>query len=113
MDFAGRAETVAEVARRMRELGISQMPVALEGGQPMKMVHESDILDALIIGKCSAGDPVLHLATDLSGLVRLDDSLARVQQVFDKNQMAVVLDRGAIVGIIGQIDVVEFLAART
>ncbi len=113
VDFAGRVETVADVARRMRELGISQMPVTVEEGRPMKMVHESDILDALITGTCSAGDPVLDVATDLSGLVRLDDSLARVQQVFDKNQMAVVLDRGDIVGIIGQIDFVEFLAART
>ena len=41
------------------------------------------------------------------------DPLSRVQQVFDDNNIAVVVEDGRVTGIIAKIDVVEYLAART
>ncbi len=35
-----------------------------------------------------------------------------VQHVFDEDNVAVVVEKETIVGIIGKIDLVEFLAAR-
>ena len=77
------------------------------------MIHEIDLLQALLSGKCTPNDKVLDAASALTGIVSHNDSLSKVQQVFDANDVAVVIEDGAIVGIIAKIDVVEFLAARS
>lgn len=113
VDFAKREESVAQVARRMKELGISQMPVQTSNGGPYQMVHEADILGALLGQKCRADDPVSRVATPMQGAVALDDPLSKVQRVFDEKNLAVVIDSGKVIGIIGEIDVVDFLASRS
>jgi len=112
VDFASSEESLASVAKRMKDLGISQMPVKTANGGAHLMVHETDILSALIHGQCKATDKVLEATAHLEGEVALGDPLSRVQTIFDKNNMAVVIDQDQIVGIIGEIDVVEYLAAR-
>lgn len=113
VDFAGRDERLSDVTARMRELGYSQMPVAPKAGDSHLIVHEMDILKALIGGSCKPSDNVLCAATPLDGQVSLEDSLLQVQQVFEDHHIAVVIERDAIIGIIGKIDVVEFLASRS
>ena len=49
----------------------------------------------------------------LRGQVTLDDPLSRVQDIFDRDNVAVVVEENRIIGVISKIDVVEFLAART
>lgn len=113
VDFANPDDTVESVAKRLSELGISQMPLRHEASVAHMMIHEMDILQAMIQGKCTSQDPVVHVASKLEGMVALDDSISAVQRMFDDNHMAVVVDQGEIVGIIGEIDVVEYLAARS
>jgi cystathionine beta-synthase len=96
----------------MSQMGISQMPVQRGGGKPYLMIHEVDLLQSLIGGKCTRDDKVLCAASELQGQVSLDDSLSKVQEVFDAHNVAVVFDSGNIVGIISKIDVVGFLATR-
>jgi len=45
--------------------------------------------------------------------VSLDDPLSKVQRAFDEKHLAVVIDGGKVIGIIGEIDVVDFLASRS
>ena len=111
VEFASPQETLASVAKRMADKGISQMPVVANGGR-LKMIHEVDLLQSLVSGKCTPEDPVGKAAKDLEGQVGVDDPLTRVQEVFDQNNVAVVIERGAVTGVITKIDVVEFLAAR-
>jgi len=113
VDFAEPDETLAHAAMRMSELGISQMPVYSTNGTPHLMLHETDILHAMIDGTCKPEDPVLKAAHQLQGQVSLDDPLSKVQKIFDDKNMAVVVDKGEIVGIIGEIDMVEYLAAKS
>jgi cystathionine beta-synthase len=113
VDFVDRNDTLAAAAKRMRELGISQMPLCGENGAPHRMLHESDILQGLIDGKCKSEDAVITVATDLRGQVGFDDPLSKVQRVFDEKLMAVVVEGREIVGIIGEIDMVEYLAAKS
>lgn len=113
VEFAAPDEPLSHVARRMAELGFSQMPVA--GHDPdgrRLMVHETDILHGLIGGRNAPDDPVISIAKPLTGQVGLGDSIARVQSVFDEDNVAVVVENDDIVGIITKIDVVEFLTAR-
>ena len=43
----------------------------------------------------------------------LDDSLVKVQEVFDDENVAMVVEDAHVVGVISKIDMVEFLAARS
>jgi cystathionine beta-synthase len=110
--FARPDESLATVAHRMNELGVSQMPLAPSDGGPHLMIHETDLLQSLVAGRCSPNDPVLAAAKPLEGRVSMDDPLSKVQRVFDENNIAVVVEGEEIKGVIGKIDVVEFLAAR-
>ena len=112
VEFAAPGETLAQVARRMSDLGISQMPVRRNGEGHLMIVHELDLLQSLVSGHCTPGDPVGAAAKPLEGQVALEDPLARVQHVFNQHNVAVVVEEGAIVGVISKIDMVEFLAAR-
>ena len=113
VEFAEPQETLAHVAHRMNELGISQMPVIRSNGGPQLMIHEVDLLQSLVTGRCSPEDTVVKAAKPLMGKVGVDDSLSRVQEVFDDDNVAVVVENDQVIGIIGKIDVVEFLAARS
>jgi cystathionine beta-synthase len=112
VEFASSDESLAQVAHRMNELGISQMPVTQTNGGPPLMVHETDLLQSLVTGQCSPEDSVVSAATPLRGQVTLDDPLSTVQRIFDEDNIAIVLDNGQITGIISKIDVVEFLASQ-
>ena len=112
VEFAAPDETLARIAHRMNELGISQMPVARTNADSPLMIHEADLLRSLVSGECTPDDPVLRAAKPLQGQVLMDDPLSVVQKVFDENNIAVVIESGTVSGIISKIDVVEFLAAK-
>lgn len=111
VEFAQPDETLGSVAKRMSDLGISQMP--LRGDDPnLMMIHELDLLQSLVSGACTPEDTVLKAAKDLHGQVAVNDPLTKVQSIFDDNNVAVVVDESHVVGVISKIDVVQFLAAR-
>ena len=113
VEFAEPEDTLANVAARMAELGISQMPVSTKLGESHLLIHEVDILQGLISGECTPQDTVMPMAKKLEGQVGTDDALSKVQSVFDEHNVAIVVDEGSIVGVISKIDVVGFLAARS
>jgi cystathionine beta-synthase len=112
VEYAQADETLASVAKRMSELGISQMPVAPMAGEPLKIIHEVDLLHSLVNQECTPDDTVARVATELQGQVGIDDSIMAVQEVFDDENVAMVVGDGVVIGVISKIDVVEFLAAR-
>jgi cystathionine beta-synthase len=113
IEFAQPDETLASVAKRMSDHGISQMPVARgEKTAPLKMIHEVDLLQSLVDQQCTLSDTVAQAAAALEGQVSIDDSLTAVQSVFDDQNVAVVVEDGDITGIISKIDVIEYLATQ-
>ena len=112
VEFADPGESLAHVAKRMSDLGISQMPVKRNGADHLMIVHELDLLQGLVNGHCTLNDSVDAASMPLEGQVALDDPLNRVQDVFDQHNVAMVVKDGDVVGVISKIDVVEFLAAR-
>ncbi|MCY4498366.1 MAG: CBS domain-containing protein, partial [Rhodospirillaceae bacterium] len=77
------------------------------------IIHEVDLLQSIIRGECTADAEVMRAAKPMHGIVRLDDSLAQVQEVFDDENVAMVVEDAHVVGVISKIDMVEFLAARS
>jgi cystathionine beta-synthase len=113
VEFAEASESIGHVASRMSELGFSQLPLKpAKHGEPLRMVHELDILQGLVSGRCTASDPAVDVAKMLEGQVALEDPLTAVQSVFDAHNVAVAVEGDEVVGIISKIDVVQFLAAR-
>ena len=114
VEFAQPDESLAQVAKRMAEQGISQMPIKpAPGDGQLLMVHEVDLLQSLISGTCTSDDLAIKTAKPLQGLVSLDDPLTQVQRVFDEENVAVAVQDEHIIGVISKIDVVEFLAERS
>tara|TARA_B100000676_G_scaffold297291_1_gene338793 strand:- start:3370 stop:4746 length:1377 start_codon:yes stop_codon:yes gene_type:complete len=101
---------LSDVAQAMSELGISQMPVSGPDDSLM-MIHESDLLRSLVSGDCSPTDPAQKAAKSLQGQVSPDDSIQKVQKVLEEDNVAVVVDNGALVGIVSKIDLIEHLTA--
>lgn len=113
VEFARHDETIASVAERMSALGISQMPLESPNGQGLMMVHERDLLRGLSERACKAEDTAVSVATPLKGKVALDDSLLAVQKILDDHNIAVAIENGEVVGVIGKIDMITFLTSRS
>lgn len=112
VEFADAEESLGSVAKRMADLGISQMPVTAGSDEPLKIIHELDLLHSLVNQDCTADDRVAQVAKELQGQVGIEDSIAAVQEVFDDENVAMVVENGKVAAVITKIDVVEYLAAR-
>lgn len=107
--FAEAGETIDAVARRMNSLGVSQMPIV---GKEL-MIHEADLLKGLVSGLCQASDSVEKVATPLEGKVTLEDPVSCLEDIFAKDEVAVVMGNSGVEGIITKIDLVRYLTLKT
>lgn len=110
VQFASADESIGDVVKRMRDLGISQMPVNADDGGQLRMIHEQDLLQSLVNGECTLEDSVLKAAKILKGRVSSDDTLNRVKAVLNEDNVAIVVDDEKVVGLITKIDLIEYLA---
>jgi cystathionine beta-synthase len=109
---ARRGERIDAVVEKMRRHGISQMPVTEADGGAVGMIHEYDLLNALIAGKSKMGDVIDPIVAPLQGVVTLDASVQQLREVFAQDNVAVVRDGKKIVAIVTKIDLIEHLAGR-
>ncbi len=109
---ASAADTIGAVVGRLRESNVSQLPLLDAAGLPVGMVHESDLLRALVDGRHRANEAVGSLATPLEGTVGLDTPLVRLKEILETDRVAVIVDQKKAVGIVSKIDVIDFLARR-
>jgi len=109
---ARAADTIGAVVARLRESNVSQLPVVDAAGLPVGMVHESDLLRALVDGRHRANEAVGGLATPLEGAVGLDTPLVRLKEILETDRVAVIVDQKKAVGIVSKIDLIDFLARR-
>jgi len=112
VELASEADTLESVAARMQKSGISQMPLCYGSATPNYMVHESDVLQALISGRAKPSDQVKLVAKPLEGKIQLSDSVSSLQEVFSGNNVAVVFDGEELHSIISRIDMIGFLSGR-
>ena len=113
VDCARADEPIDAVVARMTENGYSQMPVRRTGNGEFQMIHEKDLLHSLVSGRCRPKDPVSRWAAPLQGRVELQDSLTKVQDILDTDNVAVVVEGDQIVGIISKIDMVRYLSSKS
>jgi len=104
-----RIDKVVEV---MRQHGISQMPVITPSGDAEGMIHEYDLLNALIARTHQLSDAIDPIVAALQGVVTLETSIAQLRDVFAEDNVAVVKEGHKVVAILTKIDLIEHLATR-
>ncbi|MDX9912857.1 MAG: pyridoxal-phosphate dependent enzyme [Phycisphaerales bacterium] len=106
---ARATDPVSRVVELFASRGISQVPVVSDKGRPESIVHEVDVLRGLHSGKISPTSPVRDVAKPVGGLIYPKARIEELYQIFEHDQVAIVVDNGAVVGVLSQIDLIEFL----
>ncbi len=112
VETARPGERIGAVVERMKRHGYSQLPVVGAGGEAVGMIHEYDVLNALVAGTASLADPIDDLVAPLQGLVSLETPIARLKDVFAEDHVAVVQEGPRVTAIVTKIDLIEWLGAR-
>lgn len=105
-------EALGEVIVRLKREGISQMPVISGSGEPIGMVHELDLLNALVEGTQTRMDSVQPLVEPLQGVIDPEASIEQLRAIFAQDNVAVVVSSGKVIGIITKIDLIDYLSRR-
>ena len=109
---------VGKLARRgvgaaRRLPGVRQVPLGRGKGKPASIVHEVDLLRALQRGDVSMDAPASSVAAAVGGLVYPKARVEELYAIFAKDQVAIVVDGARIVGIVSQIDLIDYLSRKT
>jgi cystathionine beta-synthase len=104
-------ETVAEACDRMKEHGVSQLPV-VDGGRLVGMLAESDVLSRIVHGHAKLTDTVAEAMMRNPRTVHLDDDARALTQVFTDGFIGVVVnDESMFQGVITKLDLVDILTS--
>ncbi len=105
------SDTAKHAVELMKRHGISQLPV-VDGDKPVAMLHEVDLLQALLEGRHELDEPVSAVMKPIDGVVTLRTPVSRLRELFAKDQVAIVKDGDQVAAIVTKIDLIEWLAAR-
>jgi cystathionine beta-synthase len=106
---ARTGQRVDQVVEAMRQHGISQMPVMNEDGRAVGMIHEYDLLNALVANKAKFADTIDSIVAPLQGVVSPETSLNRLREVFNQDKVAVVKEGEKVLAIVTKIDLIEYM----
>jgi len=107
----GPNDLLTTAYQRMKLYDVSQLPV-MDGEQLVGIVDESDVLLHVYGDEARFRDPVATAM--VSKLDRLDvkSPIEALLPVFDRGQVAIVMDGNAFLGLITRIDLLNYLRRR-
>ena len=106
---AAGGDTVADAVMRMKERGISQLPV-LEEGRLVGIVTESDLLGSIVEGNASLSSTVAEVMFRSVETVSLEDDAGALLDCFTRGAVGLVVDsQRRLVGILTKMDLVDHL----
>src|SRR5262245_55860972 len=105
-------DKVARATDLFKQHGISQMPV-LDGGKLVGILTESDLLHQLMAGRAGKDTIVAEVMERKVSTVALHASSGELPRIFEKGEVAIVVDdQRSVLGILTKMDLIEMLAAR-
>jgi len=110
--FAKKGQRIDAVVELMRKHGYSQLPVNDPHDSTVGMIHEYDLLNALVGKQQGFHDSIDPLIAPLQGVVSPAASINRLRDVFAQDNVAVVKEHERVIGIVTKIDLIEYLAGR-
>ena len=109
---AQSAETLEIVVGRMKDNGISQLPV-LDNGRLVGIVTEHDLLGRLVEGCATLSSAVAEVMFRSVNTVHRDQDAGCLLSIFARNEIGLVVDdSGTLIGLITKMDLVDTLAAK-
>ncbi len=105
-------ETVGMVIERLKEHAVSQIPIIDDNGRPIKIVNEVDLLRGLQSADVNQDSPITDIATEIGGLIYPKARIEELYRIFETNDVAIVVDRQELLGIITKIDVIDYLSKQ-
>lgn len=108
---AKSTDRVRDVIARMKQHGISQLPV-LSDDKLVGAVTEVDLLRYLVSGEQSLDNAIGPIVESNYATVTSETKIELVQNVLNDARMAIVLDHDRITGLITKIDLIDYLARR-
>jgi cystathionine beta-synthase len=102
-------ERVKDVVAKLKDHGISQLPV-VKDGKVLGVVTEVSILRYLASGEYSLASAVEALAESDYATVTPGTSIELMQGVLGDARLAIVMNEDAMIGVITKIDLIEYLA---
>jgi cystathionine beta-synthase len=105
-------DPLGRATERFKEHGISQMPV-LDAGKLAGILTESDLLHHLVSGRVGKDTIVAEVMERRVSTVALNASSSELPRIFERGEVAVVVDdQRQVLGIVTKMDLIEMLAAR-
>ncbi len=102
--------SIKDVIKRMKDDGISQLPV-LDEGRVVGLINETDVLNHLLESG-DGSDTIDDLVETHFAIVEPTNRIGLVGQFFKQNKVVIVVDSGRLVGIITKIDFIDFVSRR-
>lgn len=109
---AHESDTIESIIGLFKKHGVSQVPIVDPKGRPVSIVAEVDVLRGLQEGTATKASPVSTIAQRLGGLIYPKARIEELYRIFETNQVAIVVDNEKIVGVVSQIDVIDFLSKK-
>jgi cystathionine beta-synthase len=106
------SDTAKHAVDLMKKHGISQLPVVEQGNKPIAMLHEVDLLQALLDGRHKLNEPISAVMKPLAGIVTLRTPVSRLKELFATDHVAIVKDAEQLVAILTKIDLIDWLGSR-
>ena len=107
---AASGDPVGSVIARMKERGISQVPV-LEGQRLAGIVTETDLLTRMVEGRATHGTTMAEVMFRDVTTVKEDEPASALAALFAKELVGLVVDEsGRLVSILTKMDVVDYLS---
>jgi cystathionine beta-synthase len=106
----GPEDTLLTAYNRMRQADVSQLPV-LDEGRLIGLIDESDLLEAIEDHKPDARfrQPVATAMTAKLHTVQANAPLEALLPIFDRDEVAIVLEGKEFLGLITRIDLINYL----
>jgi cystathionine beta-synthase len=102
-------ERIGEVVERMKKHGYSQLPVVDREDRAVGMIHEYDVLNALVAGHSRIADRIEGLVAPLQGIVHLETPIGHLRDIFADDNVAVVKEGEKVTAVVTKIDLIEYL----
>lgn len=106
----GPQDSLLTAYNRMRQADVSQLPV-LDDGRLIGLIDESDLLEAIEDSKPDKrfAQPVSAAMTAKLDTLQADAPLDALLPLFERDQVAIVLDGHEFLGLITRIDLINYL----
>ncbi|HUH03612.1 MAG TPA: cystathionine beta-synthase [Kofleriaceae bacterium] len=110
---AAVTDRLSAVLHQFKEHGISQLPV-LDDGCLAGILTETDVLNHLVSGRATGETSVAEVMVRTVSTVSMHASSAELPRIFERGEVAIVVDADRHVeGILTKLDLIELLASRT